>query len=60
MLSAKNRLRRERPLETSDDEAAAAFALEIASLGSVWTTMRAYDREQMSGITERMGPSPGT
>jgi uncharacterized protein with GYD domain len=45
----------------SSDEAATAFALETTSTGSVrTTTMRAYDREAMSGIIERMGPSAGT
>ena len=47
--------------EMPDDETATAFALEVSSTGSVrTTTMRAYDREEMSGIIERMGPSPGT
>ena len=44
-----------------DDETATAFALEAASTGSVrTTTMRAFDREAMSAIIERMGPSAGT
>ena len=47
--------------EAPDDESATAFALEIGSMGNVrTTTMRAYDREEMSGIIERMGPSAGT
>ena len=46
--------------EAPDDESATAFALEIASMGNVrTTTMRAYDREEMSGIIERLGPSAG-
>ena len=47
-------------LEAPDDETATAFALDAASTGSVrTTTMRAYDREAISGIIGRMGPSPG-
>ena len=47
--------------EAPDDESATAFALEIGSMGNVrTTTMRAYDREEMSGIIERLGPSAGT
>ena len=47
--------------EMPDDETATAYALEAASTGSVrTTTMRAYDREAMSAILERMGPSAGT
>ena len=47
-------------VEAPDDEAVTAFALEVASTGSIrTTTMRAYDCEAMSGIIERMGPSPG-
>jgi uncharacterized protein with GYD domain len=42
--------------EAPDDESATAFALELGSVGNVrTTTMRAYDREQMSGITQRLG-----
>jgi uncharacterized protein with GYD domain len=42
--------------EAPDDERATAFALELGSVGNVrTTTMRAYDREQMSGITQRLG-----
>ena len=45
--------------EAPDDESATAFALEIASMGSVrTTTMRAFDREAMSAIIGRMGPAP--
>ena len=43
-------------LEAPDDESATAFFLEAASLGNVrTTTLRAYDREEMSGILERLG-----
>jgi uncharacterized protein with GYD domain len=42
--------------EAPDDEGASAFALELGSVGNVrTTTMRAYDREEMSGITQRLG-----
>ncbi len=46
--------------EFPDDEAATAYALEVSSTGAVrTTTMRAFDREEMSAIIERMGPAPG-
>ena len=42
--------------EAPDDESATAFALELSSVGNVrTTTMRAYDREEMSGILQRLG-----
>ena len=42
--------------EAPDDESASAFALELGSVGNVrTTTMRAYDREEMSGIIQRLG-----
>ena len=42
-------------LEAPDDESATAFLLETASGGNVrTTTLRAYDREEMSGILERL------
>ena len=42
--------------EAPDDECASAFALELSSVGNVrTTTMRAYDREEMSGIIQRLG-----
>ena len=45
-------------LEAPDDESATAFALQVGSGGAVrTTTLRAYDREAMSGIIERLGPS---
>jgi uncharacterized protein with GYD domain len=43
-------------VEAPDDEAATAYLLEIGSAGNVrTTTLRAYDREEMSGILERLG-----
>ena len=46
-------------LEAPDDESATAFLLEATSLGNIRsTTLRAYDRDQMSGIIERLGPAP--
>ena len=43
-------------LEAPDDESATAFLLELGSLGNVrTTTLRAYDRDQMSGILQRLG-----
>ena len=42
--------------EAADDESISAFFLEIASQGYLkTTTLRAYDREEMSGILERLG-----
>ncbi len=47
--------------EAPDDESVSAFALELGSAGNVRTTMlRAYDREEMSKIIEKLGPAPGT
>jgi uncharacterized protein with GYD domain len=43
-------------LEAPDDESATALLLEIGSLGNVrTTTLRAYDRDQMSSILGRLG-----
>jgi uncharacterized protein with GYD domain len=43
-------------LEAPDDESATAFLLKIGMRGHVrTTTLRAYDREQMQGIIERLG-----
>ena len=43
-------------LEAPDDESATAFLLEVSSAGNIrTTTLRAYDREEMSGILERLG-----
>jgi uncharacterized protein with GYD domain len=42
--------------EAPDDESATAFLLELGSLGNVrTTTLRAYDREEMSSILGRLG-----
>ena len=43
-------------LEAPDDESVTAFLLELGSGGNVrTTTLRAYDREEMSAIIERLG-----
>ena len=43
-------------LEAQDDESLTAFLLETGSLGNVrTTTLRAYNREEMSGILQRLG-----
>ncbi len=43
-------------LEAPDDESATALLLELGSVGNVrTTTLRAYDREEMRGIIERLG-----
>ena len=43
-------------VEAPDDESATAFLLEAGSWGNVRTnTLRAYDRDQMSGIIQRLG-----
>jgi uncharacterized protein with GYD domain len=42
-------------LQAPDDESATAFLLELGSQGNLrTTTLRAYDREQMSGIIQRL------
>ena len=42
--------------EAPDDESATAFLLELGTLGTVrTTTLRAYNREEMSGIIQRLG-----
>ena len=42
--------------EAPDDESASAFLLELSSAGNLrTTTLRAYDRDEMSGILERLG-----
>ncbi len=42
--------------EAPDDQSVSAFLLELGSVGNVRsTTLRAYDREEMSGIIERLG-----
>jgi uncharacterized protein with GYD domain len=43
-------------LEAPDDESATAMLLELSSAGNLrTTTLRAYDREEMSGIIQRLG-----
>ena len=43
--------------EAPDEQSMSAFMLELGSLGNIRsTTLRAYDREEMSGILERIGP----
>ena len=43
-------------IEAPDDESATAFLLEAGSLGNVrTTTLRAYDREEMSSVLGRLG-----
>ena len=43
-------------IEAPDDESATAYALEIGMRGNVrTTTLRAYGREEMSSIVERLG-----
>jgi uncharacterized protein with GYD domain len=42
--------------EASEEESITAFLLELASAGNLrTTTLRAYDREEMSGILDRLG-----
>jgi uncharacterized protein with GYD domain len=43
-------------IEAPDDESATAMILELGSQGNLrTTTLRAYDREEMSGIIQRLG-----
>ena len=43
-------------LEAPDDESVTAFVLEVGSAGNVRTsTLRAYNREEMAGIIQRIG-----
>jgi uncharacterized protein with GYD domain len=43
-------------VEAPDDESATAMLLELSTAGNLrTTTLRAYDREEMSGILERLG-----
>ena len=45
-------------IEAPDDNAVTALLLELGSTGNVrTTTLRAYNREEMSRIIERLGPS---
>jgi uncharacterized protein with GYD domain len=47
--------------EAPDEESATAYMLEVGSWGAVRsTTLRAYEREEMSRIIDRLGPSPST
>ena len=48
-------------LQAPDEESVSAYALELGASGSVRTTMlRAYEREEMSSIIERLGPAGAT
>jgi uncharacterized protein with GYD domain len=43
-------------IEAPDDESATALLLEGSTWGNIrTTTLRAYDRDQMSGILQRLG-----
>ena len=43
-------------IEAPNDESATAVLLEGSSLGNIRTiTLRAYDRDEMSGIIQRLG-----
>jgi len=43
-------------LQAPDDESATAMLLELGTGGNLRTvTLRAYDREEMSGILQRLG-----
>ena len=43
-------------IEAPDDESATSMLLELGSAGNLRTrTLRAYDREEMSGIIQRLG-----
>ncbi len=45
-------------LEAPDDESVTAFLLEAGSAGNIRsTTLRAFDREEMGRIIERLGAS---
>lgn len=42
--------------EAPDDESISAFFLELSSAGNLrTTTLRAYNREEMRGVLERLG-----
>ncbi len=48
-------------LEAPDEESVSAFALELGASGSVRTNiLRAYEREEMSRIVEKLGPGAAT
>jgi uncharacterized protein with GYD domain len=43
-------------IEAPDDESATAMLLELGTAGNLrTTTLRAYDRDEMSGIIQRLG-----
>jgi uncharacterized protein with GYD domain len=43
-------------VEAPDDESATAMLLELGTAGNLrTTTLRAYDRDEMSGILQRLG-----
>lgn len=43
-------------VEAPDDESATAMLLELGTAGNLrTTTLRAYDRDEMSGIIQRLG-----
>ena len=43
-------------LEAPDDESVTSMLLELGTAGNLrTTTLRAYDRDQMSGIIQRLG-----
>lgn len=43
-------------IEAPDEESVSAFALELGMAGNVrTTTMRAYDREEMTRVLQRLG-----
>jgi uncharacterized protein with GYD domain len=43
-------------IEAPDDESVTAIVLELGYAGNLkTTTLRAYDREEMSGIVQRLG-----
>ena len=46
-------------VQAPDDESVSAMGLALGSLGNLRiTTLRAYEREEMSSIIQRLGPSP--
>jgi uncharacterized protein with GYD domain len=48
-------------MEAADEESATAVLLALGAAGNVRsTTLRAYDREEMAAIIERLGPPAGT
>jgi uncharacterized protein with GYD domain len=43
-------------MEAPDDQSTTAMLLELGSGGNLrTTTLRAYDREEMSGVIQRLG-----